>query len=666
MAAHLYPLQQAPRAKRPKLLGALAATAMLAGIAIPAAAPMAARAEVSAAGELYVFGSNYFGQLGADPDTSPHPLPAPLTLPGATGAPVQMAAGDGYSLVITSSGQLYSFGTNIHGELGRSTALEPFERLAGDPVPRLDSLPGAVGGVVQIAAGALHALAVTSSGQLFSFGYNNRGQLGVSTNVGSEAPNPTPQLVTLPGAGGPVVQVAAGSLFSLALTATGQVYSFGSNTSGQLGNLAPNTGANQVPAPVVLPGATGPGIAIAAGDGHSLVLTSTGQVFAFGGNHGGQLGVSTNTGGFTPNPTPTLLDPRGLEGSVVAIAAGAEHSLLLSSTGQLLSFGGNRFGQLGRPANAGSEAPNPAPSSVSLPGARGRLLQVSAGSEQSLAVTATGQMFAFGANDAGELGTQANLESLAANPTPTQPDFPPGTTIDAVQRGGPGAEQTLALVADLSVLNGFLPAGQVGLPYATNAVAAGGSGGRTWSAEGLPAGLTIDPQSGHISGTPSIAGASSVVLHVSDTFGVGALSATLPLTIAPVPRARVSSTLTEAQLRANLTMQLGIKGARIRIATLRKRGRYSYGFTALTAGTLAIDWYYLPPGVHLAAAKPVLLAAGKVSFASAGTRVITLRLSALGRRLLRHHKRIKLTARGSFTPRGKRAIIASKSFKLTR
>jgi alpha-tubulin suppressor-like RCC1 family protein len=659
------PLQQAPRASCPKPRRALLAV-LVAAVATLAAAPLPARADTSLPGQLYVFGSNSFGELGSSPDGAPHALPEALALPGASGAPVEMAAGATHSLAITSTGQLYSFGGNRWGQLGRSTALEAPETPSPDPLPTRVFAPGAVGGVVQIAAGQGHSLALSASGQLYSFGDNRQGQLGTPANAGIETPNPTPRLVTLPGTGAHAVQIAAGASFSLVLTSAGQVYSFGSDASGQLGNLAPGPGANPTPALVPLPGATGPAIAIAAGAAHSLVLTSTGQVFAFGSNRSGQLGVATNAGSSTPNPTPLLLDPRGLEGTVVQIAAGAEHSLLLTSTGQLLSFGSNRFGQLGRLANAGSEAPNPAPSPVSLPGAREPLPQISTGSEQSLALTATGGLLAFGENDSGELGTQANLGSSAPNPAPTQPDFPPGTTIDAVQRSAPSAEQTLTLTSDLAVLNGFLPAGQVGRPYAIQAVAAGGGGARTWSAAGLPAGLSIDPSSGEIQGTPLVAGVGNVVLRVSDAFGVEAVGATLALTIAPVPRAFVSSTLTEAQLRANLTMQLGIKGARLRIATLRKRGRYSYGFTALTAGTLAIDWYFLPPGAHLATAKPVLLAGGKLVFANAGTKVITLKLSALGRRLLRRRKSIKLTARGSFTPRGKRTISAGTSFKLAR
>ncbi len=56
---------------------------------------------------------------------------------------------------------------------------------------------------------------MTSSGQLYAFGSNYYGQLGITTHSGEGTPNPTPALVTLPGATGPVTQVAAGANFSL-------------------------------------------------------------------------------------------------------------------------------------------------------------------------------------------------------------------------------------------------------------------------------------------------------------------------------------------------------------------------------------------------------------------------------------------------------------------
>ena len=110
-------------------------------------------------------------------------------------------------------------------------------------------------------------------------------------------------LVTLPGQTGPVTQIAAGGVYSLAATSSGQLYGFGSNQFAQLGNPT-NTGINGViatPALMALPGQIGTIALLAAGAGHSLATTSSGQLYAFGHNDYGQLGTPTNSGTDTPN-----------------------------------------------------------------------------------------------------------------------------------------------------------------------------------------------------------------------------------------------------------------------------------------------------------------------------------------------------------------------------
>ena len=198
---------------------------------------------------------------------------------------------------------------------------------------------------------------------------NRSAQLGNSTNNGTTNPNPTPTLVGLPGSSGEVVQVAAGGAHSVALTSTGQLYAFGENRSGQLGNATNNgtTNPNPTPTRVTLPGSSGQVVRIAAGGGHSLALTSTGQLYAFGDNQFGQLGEVTNNGTTDPNPTPTLVGLPGASGPVVQIAAGSRHSLALTSSGQAYAFGGNTDGELGNPTNSGTGSANPSATPVSLP-----------------------------------------------------------------------------------------------------------------------------------------------------------------------------------------------------------------------------------------------------------------------------------------------------------
>jgi alpha-tubulin suppressor-like RCC1 family protein len=405
---------------------------------------MTSAAQGTPSGELYSFGRNAFGQLGNTIDNGsddPNPTPAAAVLPGASGPVTQVAAGYNHSLALTSTGQLYAFGYNGYGQLGTATNSGTGK---ASPTPALVVLPGANGPVTQVAAGYGHSLAVTSTGQLYAFGRNHGGQLGNTTNNGTLKANPTPALVVLPGASGPVTQVAAGFDHSLAVTSTGQLYAFGVNPFGELGTWvnAGTTNANPTPALVGLPGATGPVTQIAAGEDHSLALTSTGQLYAFGFNDFGQLGTPTNSGTFKPNPVAALVVLPGASGPVTEIAAGSYHSLALTSTGQLYAFGKNQSGQLGITPNNDA---NPTPALVGLPGASGPVTQIAAGGDHSLALTSAGQLYAFGRNRFGQLGTTINSGTDAANPTPLPVKLPRGLIAAAIGIS-PLADHTLLIL----------------------------------------------------------------------------------------------------------------------------------------------------------------------------------------------------------------------------
>ena len=163
--------------------------------------------------------------------------------------------------------------------------------------PTAVALPGQIGTVTQVAAGASFSLVLTTSGQVYAFGSNFYGQLGNSTNNGTNMPNPAPTIVTLPGQVGTAVQVSAGQGHSLVLTSSGQVYAFGQNTYGALGSTTNNTTGNATPTPVpvTLPGLIGQVAPLAAGGYHSLALTTSGQLYAFGWNLQGQLGTRATT-----------------------------------------------------------------------------------------------------------------------------------------------------------------------------------------------------------------------------------------------------------------------------------------------------------------------------------------------------------------------------------
>lgn len=149
--------------------------------------------------------------------------------------------------------------------------------------------------VSSLAVGWYHALAIAADGALLSWGSNLYGQLGLSTNAGTNQANAAPAVIPAASyGGGSVAAVAAGGDHSLILKGDGSVYAFGSNFRGQLGTVLKYEqwgGVTHVPTRLILPTAS----AVAAGRSHSLVLTAEG-LFGTGSNIYGQLADPTDAG----------------------------------------------------------------------------------------------------------------------------------------------------------------------------------------------------------------------------------------------------------------------------------------------------------------------------------------------------------------------------------
>jgi subtilase family serine protease len=145
-----------------------------------------------------------------------------------------------------------------------------------------------------------------------------------------------------------------------------------------------------------------------------------------------------------------------------------------------------------------------------------------------------------------------------------------------------------------------------------------------------------------------------------------------PAAASPTPAPATASsppavaTVSSAQIKAALLAALSVPRSVARVAALLKLGRFPLSFDALEPGSLMIGWYQLPHGATVAKPKPVLVASARVTFTAAGRRTIRLSLTSAGRALLRRSKQLKLTAKATFTPRGKTPVSATKSFQLKR
>ncbi len=325
---------------------------------------------LTADGFVYAWGDDTYGQLGdgnysgsSTVNNNPVPNRVQSEFGGYLTNIIAISAGQDFALALAADGTVYAWGHNQYGQLGNGATDAgsggfTYNDFFASPVQT--SQGGQLAGVVAIAAGGYHSLAVLSDGTVMAWGYNSSGQLGNGTS-GSDADSAYPVSVSsLVNA----VSVAAGQYFSLALASDGSVYSWGYNNDGELGD--PNAFTNEtVPVQVSLPSlnaGNSPGVTqIAAGNSHSLALTSDGSVYAWGSDALDQLGDGGNGGSSSANPTQV--------GTITAleIAAGATFSLAVQVDHTLITWGADASGQLGTGTTATSQQPSLAQTSFGTP-----------------------------------------------------------------------------------------------------------------------------------------------------------------------------------------------------------------------------------------------------------------------------------------------------------
>ena len=330
------------------------------------------------------------------------------------------------------TGALYSWGcgTFIDGQrdgaipaLGNIPALGPALGPARQDLPRQDlgeppSLVRLPEGetAAALSGGAYHSVVLTKPGnRVLTFGAAQLGQLGRKLKLGPEAetdgaglpvesePGPVEGLPKFD----PVKSIGAGFYNTLVACKSGKLFCAGENQNQQCG-----AGASNLRRMTEVAELRGRDVQAAAGGYcHTLFLTRAGEVLSMGCADEGQRGDGRGAGdGARPAVTSAGL-PEGRR--AVAVAAGANHSVVLGEDGVAYAFGSNEYGQCGpqlqRPFAGGAAAAendehvlSPAP--VSLPPGAGRVVAVSAGYAHTVLRTERGRVFALGQNESGQLG----------------------------------------------------------------------------------------------------------------------------------------------------------------------------------------------------------------------------------------------------------------------
>ena len=222
-----------------------------------------------------------------------------------------IAAGAGHSCLVTTTGRIECWGANQYGQLGGKeglfTLLENGPPFSGIPSGWAKaSVRGLTGKAIAVSSGYYHTCALVEVDGVQCWGLNVSGQLGDGTNIDSNT------AVHVQGMDVQVIAIELGVSHSCALLETGEVHCWGDNENGQLGNGTRNNSN----IPVAVQGLTDKVVQIAAGGMFTCALTEKGRLFCWGNSLKGVIGEAT-TDSFS---TPVLVD--GLEEDIDLIVAG--------------------------------------------------------------------------------------------------------------------------------------------------------------------------------------------------------------------------------------------------------------------------------------------------------------------------------------------------------
>ncbi|KAF0690438.1 Aste57867_18170 [Aphanomyces stellatus] len=280
-----------------------------------------------------------------------------------------------HALALAKAGEVYSWGSNPHGQLGAENAAKHHQT------------PVVVGGIesfvsVSIGVGAQHSIAVCDrvkgrDGVVFAWGANSHAQLGVDLDDGATAAFYPIEVTSLHGI--VVRKVSCGTLHSVVVTEQGDVYSWGCNDGGRLAHPMCAADDNIVSRPRQVKGFAPPyekAIDVVCGPWHTTAIMverpsqTAGVVFAWGNGTCGQLGQGNLLHATSPQmvmlpPMKRAEEPREL---VTALACGMSHTAVLTERGNLYTWGSKQMF---------SPLPHKLPS---LKGSRGRIASIACGS----------------------------------------------------------------------------------------------------------------------------------------------------------------------------------------------------------------------------------------------------------------------------------------------
>ena len=349
--------------------------------------------------KVFSFGfSNYYTARGAHGHNEEDVFP-PKMIPTLQNIR-SVACGEGHSACLSYDGNVFTFGSNEYGQLGtriEGPTYNPFrfhgsEQLGnGDgDTPKFTHIPQKVNlpPCAQISCGENFTMCLLDNGDLYSFGFNDHGELGLGNE--EETYNTPQKITTLTD----VEFFDCGANHTICKTLQNEVYSWGNNYYGQLG-LGNNDNQN---IPILCSSLSNEDIVdIKCGSFHVLVLTANQEVFSCGSNGEGEIGRDRNDDNSTFQKIQELSE-------ITRIECGFFFSLCIDIHNDFYVFGFNSNGQLGLGDYKKRRKPT---KHVSL----SNIIDMSHGGYHTFVKTSNNEIYAFGKNKYSQLGIITEKEN---------------------------------------------------------------------------------------------------------------------------------------------------------------------------------------------------------------------------------------------------------------
>ncbi|MCW1923367.1 chitobiase/beta-hexosaminidase C-terminal domain-containing protein [Luteolibacter arcticus] len=383
-----------------------------------------------------------------------------------------ISAGQDHSLFAEGIGTLFGVGNNSNGQVGDNTTTtrSGFVNVTDGVSP--------VGGCEAVSAGTDFSGALSYGGNVYTWGTETGGRLGNGAILGNQK---YAGLVTRGDVGGApaladVVEIEFGAGFGVARQAhadeliggTGKVYTWGHNNNGQLG--LGNTTNRSRAYPVMLNSTTEltDVTAISGGQNHTAVVrwktgdpNMQGTVWSFGERAGGRLGNNVTTGGNVTYPVQAEIAVGVPLQHIVAVSAGASHTLALDNIGQVWSWGNNSKGQLGDNTTTNRGTANRVRNTTHSAPLTG-IVAIAAGGEgndgYSIAIADDGTVYGWGCNSHAQLGIPATNSPIGLPVVPSvwnpAPELSTVTTTPNVTTGTAPGAATVAVTRTMAYQDG--------------------------------------------------------------------------------------------------------------------------------------------------------------------------------------------------------------------